>query len=68
MTISEFSRSHSQAILTSAPPLVDLISRGFDSDSPQFALLFEATQIPVKTLAGSGLQVLWRLRSVDRAF
>ncbi|MEG4483528.1 hypothetical protein [Microcoleus sp. D2_18a_B4] len=67
MTISEFSRSHSQAILTTAPPLVNLISRGQDSDIPQFALLFEATQIPVKSLAVAGLQTLWDYdRSIGR--
>ncbi|MEG4224820.1 hypothetical protein QUA35_02150 [Microcoleus sp. N9_B2] len=35
-----FARSHSQAILTTAPPLVNLMSCGPDSDSPQFAFLF----------------------------
>ncbi|MEG4247414.1 hypothetical protein QUB37_04010 [Microcoleus sp. AT3-A2] len=67
-TISGFSRSPSQAILTTSPPLVNLISRGPDSDSPQFAFVLDATQIPVKSLAVAGLQVLWRLRASDRAF
>jgi hypothetical protein len=57
-SISGFARSHSQAILTSAPPLVKLMSRGFESDSPQFAFLFNATQIPVKNLAVAGLHAL----------
>ncbi|MEG4234069.1 hypothetical protein QUA40_18470 [Microcoleus sp. Pol11C3] len=41
------------------PPLVNFMSRGHDSDSPQFAFVFEATQIPVKSLAVAGLQALW---------
>jgi hypothetical protein len=58
-TISELARSHSQAILTSAPPLVNLMSREPESDSPQFAFLFNASQSPIKSLAVAGLQALW---------
>ncbi|WP_333128504.1 hypothetical protein [Microcoleus sp. Pol11C3] len=45
--------------MTTVPPLVNFMSRGHDSDSPQFAFVFEATQIPVKSLAVAGLQALW---------
>jgi hypothetical protein len=43
------------------------MSRGFESDSPQFACLFYATQSPGKSLAVAELQALWHYeRSIAR--
>jgi hypothetical protein len=35
------------------------MSREPESDSPQFAFLFNASQSPIKSLAVAGLQALW---------